>query len=226
MRLILIGLLALAPALTCIAATAGQDDQFAQLVRKPTNGVCPFDGNPINARLQPVPILGADGQEVLVGTCSQSCNDSLHLKSFGDEGRTVAAAAKGNTTVDRVQKGAGASTAGVARGPATQPAPAFGQPAPAFGQPAPAPAFGQPVPATHNGGSDLGASPKSDPKSDPKSEKIRAAKPESSKPRANSNDPDERQRAKKAAQRRDRGSSSRSKAGGMDSDEENDRRVK
>jgi hypothetical protein len=202
MRIALLALLVLVPALS-FAATTGPDDQFAQLVRKPTNTVCPFDGNPTDARLQPVPILGADGQEVLVGTCTQSCNDSLHLKSFGDEGRSIAAAAKSNTTIDRLPK--------TATGPGKAPATGI-QTAPPFGAATPPP-FGQPV--TPGKSSDVADHAASEPKSHAPS-----------KPRANSNDPDERQRAKKAAQRRDRGSSTRAKAGAKDSDEETDRKVK
>ncbi len=190
MRLMLLGLLVLAPTSLCLAANAGQEDAMAQLaVRKPVNNVCPFDGMPVDGRLQPVSMLGSDGQEVLVGTCSQACNDAMHLK-FGDDARAIASAAKANTTL--------AKAAPQARNPATQPAAPYGQlVTPTDPKATPEKSDTKKIAAAkHDDG------------------KIVAGKHDDGKPHTRSSDPDERQREKKAAQRRD----GNTKAGNKDSD--------
>jgi hypothetical protein len=121
------------------AGTLGAADAFSELTagqgganpvpqRKAINTVCPIDGNPVNPQIEPVSMMGANGEYVLVGACSQACRDNLRTK-LGDEQTLAVNAAKQNTTIAKIK----------AATPATPP------PATGF-QPVPAPTTGQPLP--------------------------------------------------------------------------------
>ena len=104
-HLLLTAILAVAP---FAAQAADEGGAFGDLVRKPANAVCPFDGNPVDASLPPVPMVGTDQQEVIVGACSQVCVNRLHT-TFGEDMRKIASAAKSNTTLAKTA-GAPAAT--------------------------------------------------------------------------------------------------------------------
>ena len=113
---------------------AADDAAFTDLVRKPVNTVCPIDGKPVDTRLQPVDITGPDGQNVMVGSCSDSCQKALR-SMFGQDGYDAVKAAKANITI-AAMKASSPSPAPLASGLATAPQATYGT-APAPYTPAP-----------------------------------------------------------------------------------------
>jgi len=193
---------------------AADDAAFTDLVRKPVNTVCPIDGKPVDTRLQPVDITGPDGQNVMVGSCSDSCQKALR-SMFGQDGYDAVKAAKANITI-AAMKASSPSPAPLASGLATAPQATYGT-APAPYTPAPyatqsrsatapyaspyetpAPAFGT-APVSEFG-SPTSTGPAVTTPSKPKVHKHHVAPIDQF-----GEDSDERQIQKKAAQRADMG---------------------
>ncbi len=199
--------------------SAADDGAFGALVRKPSNSVCVFDGNAVDPSKQPVEVANSAGQPVLVGACSEGCLAKLH-NQLGANGYAVAAAATSNTTLAKMQAAAPAAlpAPGTLNQPpadprfATAPAPAPAFPAaPATGGFNPAPAH-MPAPGkqdtfgkAHNAPKTVEPAPVDE--TSPANGKTGKPAKKADKPTANTrgDESDERQREKKAAQRRDAG---------------------